>query len=457
MAQDSGGSDDSDLEGLTAPSQPPLKPPALVTFYVQQHRTSGIPESALRLKFTQSLGKQEKQRWKTKHKKARKRYNALLALYCAAHPDFNADEHEQRQQQTRAKTKTRTNKRRRSDQNNMNMYDSSQPMPSNNAHSKRRRTDANTDAQAQHSIDDLFRDINAGSKRVVRDPDKFRPSDEHKMAMQTLVADMRAAAKRDWECNLAKQPAINTSQMLDTVVAELSKKLFYKYYLDETALLEALRDWMHPLPDGSLPALKIRTELFRILQKMELHDLVDAQSLDHYLQLSEDKCKDPSYANERSLNPKLVSFSKTCMLLWAHPQETMSNKVLLRRIMERWIRSLTGSDSNYSDLREEMRESQGAIQERYKILQKQQQKRRIGRGAASGERKRAAVPEKAWHDFAINPGNLVDVDGEGNPVVPGTGRGAAHPLQDRMNKTFKKSQSSKQYARPSITGRKTRK
>ena len=127
-------------------------------------------------------------------------------------------------------------------------------------------------------------------------------------------------------------------------------------------------------------------------------------------------------------------------------------KVLLRKIVEKWIRSLTGSDSNYSDLREEMRESQAAIQQRYRILQRQ-------KGTAqfmAANRKRATVPEKAWHDFAINPQNLIDVDGDGNPLLHGP-RTASHPMQERMNKTFKKISSSKQAARPSITGRKVRK
>ena len=100
-----------------------------------------------------------------------------------------------------------------------------------------------------NSIDDLFREISSGSKRVIRDPDKFKPADSDKISMQNLVESMRS--------NIAHKPAINTSLLLDTVTNELSKKLFHKYYLDDTDILEALRDWIHPLPDGSLPALRI--------------------------------------------------------------------------------------------------------------------------------------------------------------------------------------------------------
>lgn len=225
------------------------------------------------------------------------------------------------------------------------------------------------------------------------------------------------------------------------MVAELSKKLFYKFYLDDTEILEALRDWIHPLPDGSLPALKIRTELYRIIAKFSLHEY-DQGSLNEYFQRSEDKSKDQQFRID--IHPNLKSFSKTCMYLWAHKKETNNNKVLLRKIIEKWIRTLTGSDTSYQDLHEDMREQQAQIKARAKILSKQT------RNFNFGKRKRAQIPEKAWHDFAINPANIVD---EGS-----TGFGQrSHPLQDRMNKTFKRLTSSKQASKPSITGRKVRK
>ncbi len=158
--------------------------------------------------------------------------------------------------------------------------------------SKRQKlSNNNGNNNGNNSIDDLFREINSNTKRVIRDPEKFKPSQENKNQMQNLVLKMRESARKDWECNKKSEPAINTSLMLDIVVSELSKKLFYKYYLDDTDLLEAIRDWLHPLPDGSLPALKIRTECYRIIEKLQLHGL-EKQSLDHYLQISEDKSRD---------------------------------------------------------------------------------------------------------------------------------------------------------------------
>merc|ERR1712032_1455583 len=162
-----------------------------------------------------------------------------------------------------------------------------------------------------------------------------------------------------------------------------------------------------------------------------------------YFNVSEDKSKDANYA--QPMHPKLKGFSRTVMKLWAHPKETNSNKALLRKIMEKWIRSLTGSNASYNELREALQDDAAIIRNRYRVLQKQKGSRHYVTNT-----KRATVPEKAWHDFAVNPANLVDVDGDGNPLLH-RGRAPSHPMQDRMNRTFKRATSTKQAARPSIT------
>merc|ERR1712130_302927 len=120
---------------------------------------------------------------------------------------------------------------------------------------------------------------------------------------------------------------------------------------------------------------------------------------------------------------------------------------LLRKIMEKWIRTLTGSDSSYAELREEMKERQETIIQRNKVLSKQK------RNYNFGEQKRAKIPEKPWHDFATNPRDLIDED----TMNANRTNNYNHPMQERMNQTFKRNTSSKQAARPSVTGRRTRK
>eukprot|EP01083_Nonionella_stella_P111503 327052_1 len=314
--EESEGSEDSDMEDLQTPNFPPEKPPNLVLYYIVDNRDRGLTDEELRTEFREKIGKQEKQKWKTKHKKANKRYHKLLQLYLDANPDFDENQIQQRAS-PRKRTSKSTRKRIRnsygSRQQNVfiNTYDDDMNEYQPQAAKKRRKSHDNINNSS--SIDDLFREINSGTKRVIRDPDKFKPTDENKRQMRDLINKMREAARHDWQCNKKSEPAINTSLMLEVVVSELSKKLFYKYYLDDTDLLEAVRDWIHPLPDGSLPALKIRTECYRIIEKLQLHDL-EKQSLDHYLQVSEDKSRDQNYASD--VHPNLKSFSKTCMNLW---------------------------------------------------------------------------------------------------------------------------------------------
>ena len=180
---------------------------------------------------------------------------------------------------------------------------------------------------------------------------------------------------------------------------------------------------------------------------MALHDTEPSKLSDYFL-WSEQKSKDESYKID--LHPNLKSFAKTCMNLWAHKKETTANKTLLRKIMEKWIRTLTGSDRKYEDLLEDMKENKEQIKKRYKILQKQQ------RDFNFGEQKRAKIPEKAWHDFAIAPSRRVDPSEIENMQHSARSHNN-NPYNDRMNKTFKRTKTTKQAALPSITGRRIRK
>lgn len=70
---------------------------------------------------------------------------------------------------------------------------------------------------------------------------------------------------------MKKKPTINCLKHLQHVTEELSKQKLHFVYLEQCNLLDALRDWIHPLPDKSLPAAKIREEMYRIINKLELH------------------------------------------------------------------------------------------------------------------------------------------------------------------------------------------
>eukprot|EP01084_Bolivina_argentea_P167534 290746_1 len=401
MTYDNSEESDSDYEELSVPQYPPEKPPGIVNYYVEQNKNGPNTENELRLQWKEGLGQIERQKWKKKHKKLQKRYEALLQLYVDHHPEFDYEAYQQQQRaysspqrssssnRNRKKTTSGNSRGRRTD--NYEFFDGANDDYNGSPNRKKRKRNNKSSKSQRDSVDELFRGMNQ-TKRAVRNAAKFEPSDDQKIQMKQLVEAMRNAAKKDWQCNRNKKPAINTLKMLDVVVSELSKRLFYKHYLDDTDILEAIRDWIHPLPDGSLPARKIRTEMYRIIEKFALHEYDGG--IKDYLGWSEQKSKDDAYRID--LHPNLKSFAKTCMNLWAHKKESTSNKALLRKIMEKWIRALTGSDRTYGDLRDEMRENKELIKKRYKVLQRQQRDFRSGG-------KRAQIPEKAWHDFAIAP------------------------------------------------------
>eukprot|EP00483_Globobulimina_turgida_P011923 UN11945 len=93
-----------------------------------------------------------------------------------------------------------------------------------------------------------------------------------------------------------------------------------------------------------------------------------------------------------------------------------------------------------------MRESREAIPERYKMLQNPK------RDFNFGEPKRAKIPGKPWHDFATNPANLID-----DELNISRGINNVPPLQEGINKTFRRNPGSKPAAFVSVTGRKKRK
>jgi len=209
------------------------------------------------------------------------------------------------------------------------------------------------DGPTEINLDKLWKDWSGTTKRKRRPKDEdFHANQETLQAMKLLIKEMKDASRNDWIANKNKQPCIHMMSMCDRVVAELSKKLLHRDYLDQCDLLSALRDWIHPLPDGSLPPLNIRSEIYRIIDKLQLHK---EESLQSTLQENEDKTHEQD-DNDDVLNNR-KGFAKILMLLWSHKDETEENKRLLRKIMTCWIRKLTGANVTHGEVREEQMNS----------------------------------------------------------------------------------------------------
>lgn len=83
---------------------------------------------------------------------------------------------------------------------------------------------------------------------------------------------MIAAAETDGELVRQGQPAAQKLKMLPEVVGLLQRNTYVQSILDpEMNLLEAVRFFLEPLTDGSLPAYNIQRELFAALSKLPMN------------------------------------------------------------------------------------------------------------------------------------------------------------------------------------------
>ncbi|PPQ83790.1 hypothetical protein CVT26_004880 [Gymnopilus dilepis] len=119
-------------------------------------------------------------------------------------------------------------------------------------------------------IDDILR----GGKKTSR-PRKKKNDEVLDSFADDEVARLREAmlnaADEDVRSNEDKMPATAKLRLLPEAMETLRKASLAQSMIDNN-LLEAVRRWLEPLPDRSLPALNIQRELFNIIKKMEFID-----------------------------------------------------------------------------------------------------------------------------------------------------------------------------------------
>ena len=82
---------------------------------------------------------------------------------------------------------------------------------------------------------------------------------------------MIKAAEADGQLVEQSLPAFEKLKILPEVIALMNRNTYVQALLDpETNLLEAVRFFLEPLPNGSLPAYNIQRELFTILSRLPM-------------------------------------------------------------------------------------------------------------------------------------------------------------------------------------------
>ncbi|XP_031165424.1 protein IWS1 homolog isoform X8 [Sander lucioperca] len=153
--------------------------------------------------------------------------------------------------------------------------------------------------------------------------------------VSAMISKMNEAAEEDRTLNSQKKPALKKLTLLPQVVMHLKKQDLKETFID-SGVMSAIKEWISPLPDKSLPALRIREELLRILQEL------------------------PSVSQETL---KHSGIGRSVMFLYKHPKESRSNKDLALKLINEWSRPIFGLTSNYKGMTREERQQRDLDQQ----------------------------------------------------------------------------------------------
>ncbi|XP_078140286.1 protein IWS1 homolog isoform X2 [Centroberyx gerrardi] len=250
----------------------------------------------------------------------------------------------------------------------------------------------------------------SGRKRRNRDGGTFISDADD--VVSAMITKMNEAAEEDRTLNSQKKPALKKLTLLPTVVMHLKKQDLKETFID-SGVMSAIKEWISPLPDKSLPALRIREELLRILQEL------------------------PSVSQETL---KHSGIGRSVMFLYKHPKESRSNKDLALKLINEWSRPIFGLTSNYKGMTREERQQRDLDQQmpqRRRLSSGGQTPRRDLEKQLTGEEKalrpgdpgfcaRARVPMPSNKDYVVRPKWNVEVESNRSAFRKGIGRLEKH-------------------------------
>ncbi|XP_046891067.1 protein IWS1 homolog isoform X2 [Hypomesus transpacificus] len=250
----------------------------------------------------------------------------------------------------------------------------------------------------------------SGKRRRNRDGGTFISDADD--VVSAMITKMNEAAEEDRTLNSQKKPALKKLTLLPTVVMHLKKQDLKETFID-SGVMSAIKEWISPLPDKSLPALKIREELLRILQEL------------------------PSVSQETL---KHSGIGRSVMFLYKHPKESRPNKDVALKLINEWSRPIFGLTSNYKGMTREERQQRDLDQQmpqRRRLSSGGQTPRRDLEKVLTGEEKalrpgdpgfcaRARVPMPSNKDYVVRPKWNVEVESSRSGFKKGLSRLEKH-------------------------------
>ncbi|XP_073284921.1 protein IWS1 homolog 1-like [Primulina huaijiensis] len=262
---------------------------------------------------------------------------------------------------------------------------------SDNEHSPSRAPQAE-EGEEDEEINELFK---MGKKKKKNE----KSPAETALLVEKIMAELEVVAEEDAELNRQAKPAVNKLKKLPLLMDVLAKKQLQQEFLDH-GVLNLLKNWLEPLPDGSLPNINIRAAVLKIL-----HDLpIDLEQHDRREQLK-----------KSGLGKVIMFFSKS-------DEETTANRKLAKELVDKWSRPIFNKSTRFEDMKnfeherafrspsvKKVMSKAGAMASRDDDLDLAE----FSQGAKSGQsssRQHASRPEAMSMDFVVRPQSKVDPD-----------------------------------------------
>ncbi|GMN65053.1 hypothetical protein TIFTF001_034137, partial [Ficus carica] len=146
--------------------------------------------------------------------------------------------------------------------------------------------------------------------------------------VERVMAELKVAAEEDAKLNRERNPAASKLKKLNFLIHNLSNKNLQQEFLHH-GVLNLLKTWLEPLPDGSLPSIDIRKAILKILTELP-SDLQES---------------------ERREQMKSTSLGRIIKFLYEHEDETISNIKLAKNLLKKWSSQLFDKSKNIEDTR----------------------------------------------------------------------------------------------------------
>ncbi|XP_027360880.1 protein IWS1 homolog 1-like isoform X2 [Abrus precatorius] len=245
------------------------------------------------------------------------------------------------------------------------------------------------EGEEDEEIKDLFK-MGKKKKKNERSPAEIA------LLVENVMAELEVTAEEDAELNRQGKPAINKLKKLPLLTEVLSKKQLQLEFLDH-GVLTLLKNWLEPLPDGSLPNINIRTEILRILNDFP----IDLEQYDRREQL------------------KKSGLGKVIMFLSKSDEEISVNRKLAKDLVDKWSRPIFNKSTRFEDMRnmeddrvpfrrpsvKKPANKAAGMESRDSDLDLELSQPRSGQ---SSSRQHASRPEATPLDFVIRPQSKID-------------------------------------------------